>query len=83
MQNIYSTIKHKAYLLATLLLLLCSVQQTAAQQVPGSPDLSFNPMDSINTDGANNYVYSMALQPDGKVLIGGYFTTYNSVGRII
>jgi uncharacterized delta-60 repeat protein len=40
----------------------------------GSIDLSFTP-----GFGANNTVYSLALQADGKILIGGLFTTYASV----
>jgi uncharacterized delta-60 repeat protein/uncharacterized repeat protein (TIGR01451 family) len=39
----------------------------------GSIDNTFN----IGT-GANNYVYTMAIQPDGKILVGGIFTTFNS-----
>ena len=31
--------------------------------------------------GANNYVLSVAVQSDGKVLIGGWFTTYNGTAR--
>jgi hypothetical protein len=31
--------------------------------------------------GANAGVYGMALQADGKVLIGGFFTQYGSVPR--
>ncbi|MGD0727624.1 MAG: delta-60 repeat domain-containing protein, partial [Spirochaetia bacterium] len=31
--------------------------------------------------GANGSVYSVAVQSDGKVLIGGYFTTYNGTSR--
>ncbi len=38
----------------------------------GSVDMSFNP-----GTGANNIVVSTELQPDGKILIGGFFTTYN------
>ncbi|MCX6874766.1 MAG: choice-of-anchor D domain-containing protein [Verrucomicrobia bacterium] len=37
-------------------------------------DGSFNP-------SANNYVYTVAGQPDGKVLLGGSFTTVNGVAR--
>ncbi len=37
----------------------------------GSLDTSF-------TNGANNYVYSLAVQADGKILVGGLFT---NVGR--
>ena len=42
----------------------------------GSLDTSFN----VGT-GANNFIYSLAIQPDGKILIGGSFTTYNAVAR--
>ncbi len=38
----------------------------------GSLDDTFNP-----GIGANNWVNSLALQPDGKVLIGGFFNSYN------
>ena len=37
----------------------------------GSLDASFNP-----GTGANSSVYALALQPDGKLLIGGDFTAY-------
>jgi uncharacterized delta-60 repeat protein len=42
----------------------------------GSLDLGFNP-----GAGADGSVYAIALQPDGKVLIGGWFTTVNGVLR--
>jgi uncharacterized delta-60 repeat protein len=42
----------------------------------GSVDLAFNP-----TGGANDVVDAMALQPGGKILIGGYFTTVAGVSR--
>jgi uncharacterized delta-60 repeat protein len=42
----------------------------------GSLDNSFNP-----GTGADNNVSSIALQPDGKVLIGGWFFTVNGVVR--
>jgi uncharacterized delta-60 repeat protein len=42
----------------------------------GSLDTLFNP-----GIGANGTVYSVALQPDGKVLIGGWFTTVNGINR--
>jgi len=46
----------------------------------GSKDTSFN-----TGTGFDDYVYSVALQPDGKVLVGGTFTTYKGVteNRII
>jgi len=42
--------------------------------VDGSIDNSFNP-----GSGANSGVNSVALQADGKVLIGGSFTNYNGI----
>ena len=42
----------------------------------GSLDTSFNP-----GSGASNTVYSIALQPDNKIIIGGYFTSYNGTDR--
>lgn len=42
----------------------------------GSLDTSFNP-----GTGADGLVRSIALQPDGNVLIGGNFTTVNGVAR--
>jgi uncharacterized delta-60 repeat protein len=42
----------------------------------GSLDSSFNP-----GTGANNFIYSTALQSDGKIIIGGDFTSYNNIGR--
>lgn len=46
----------------------------------GSIDATFN-----SGTGANAYVYSAAEQPDGKIIIGGSFTSYNgvTVNRII
>jgi uncharacterized delta-60 repeat protein len=38
----------------------------------GSLDNTFNP-----GAGANDFVYSTTLQPDGKIIVGGAFTTYN------
>lgn len=42
----------------------------------GSLDTSFSP-----TTGANNQVYALAIQSDGKILIGGNFTSYNGTSR--
>jgi uncharacterized delta-60 repeat protein len=46
----------------------------------GTLDTSFNP-----GTGANNSVYSVIPQPDGKIIIGGSFTSYNgvTVNRIV
>lgn len=42
----------------------------------GSLDTSFNP-----GSGTNGGVNSLALQSDGKIIIGGQFTTYNGANR--
>jgi uncharacterized delta-60 repeat protein len=40
----------------------------------GTRDTSFNPG---VTEGANEVVLALAVQPDGKIVIGGNFTSYN------
>lgn len=42
----------------------------------GTLDTTFNP-----GTGANAIVFSVAVQPDGKIIIGGDFTTYNEQTR--
>jgi uncharacterized delta-60 repeat protein len=44
----------------------------------GSLDASFDPG---NGAAANGFVYRMAIQNDGKILIGGHFTGYNNGRR--
>ena len=47
---------------------------------PGSVDSSFNSSDlgfGLG-DGANDYVKDIMIQADGKIIIGGDFTTYNT-----
>jgi uncharacterized delta-60 repeat protein len=41
----------------------------------GTLDTSFN----MGQGGANNFVYAVAVQADGKILIGGDFTAYNGI----
>ncbi len=43
---------------------------------PGELDLCFDP-----GMGANNEVYTTTLQPDGKIIIGGAFTSYDGTAR--
>lgn len=42
----------------------------------GSLDSGFDP-----GTGANNWIHATAVQPDGKYLIGGDFTSYNGIAR--
>lgn len=64
------------------------------ESAAGSYDQNFNPHSQYNTDpaynfdpGANNQVHAVASQLDGKVIIGGDFSSYNSfplnrIGRV-
>jgi uncharacterized delta-60 repeat protein len=45
----------------------------------GSLDASFNPGTGIG--GAYTTVYAIAVQTDGKIIVGGYFADYNSTPR--
>lgn len=42
----------------------------------GTLDSSFNPL-----SGSDQQIHTSAVQPDGKILIGGYFTTYDGISR--
>ncbi len=53
-----------------------SVVRLARINSDGSLDGGFNP-----GTGANNVVYSISLQSDGRIIIGGIFTTYHSIAR--
>jgi uncharacterized delta-60 repeat protein len=48
----------------------------------GTRDTTFT---TNNGTGANNLVFTVAVQPDGKILVGGLFTAFNgsTVGRIV
>jgi uncharacterized delta-60 repeat protein len=65
-------------LLSHILLLLAFVLApfVLMAQSPASLDANFNP-----GSGANDLVHASAVQPDGKILIGGWFTSYNGIGR--
>ena len=65
---------------------LATLRQFIARlNADGTVDMSFNP-------GANNVVYAVVVQPDGKILVGGTFftlggggigtTTRNAIGRL-
>ena len=48
---------------------------------PGTIDPTFNPTDNGSGVGigADQYIYKMAIQQDGKILINGGFTTFNGI----
>ena len=51
----------------------------------GSLDLSFETGTGVVPESElpefSSYVHAIALQPDGRILIGGAFTSYNGIGR--
>lgn len=53
-----------------------SINGIARLNADGSLDATFNP-----GTGANQPIWSLALQPNGKILIGGEFTTFNGTAR--
>jgi uncharacterized delta-60 repeat protein len=63
--------------------LVCLLFAVGVYAQSGSLDLTFNPGDLGfgHGDGPNDYVCAAVSQPDGKILIGGAFTTYNGVSR--
>ena len=68
----------KKQLLITIILIIFGFT-TYAQ--PGTIDLTFNPIDVGSGNGANNDVLTTSIQSDGKIIIGGNFTSYN--GNVI
>ncbi len=44
----------------------------------GSLDYGFNPVSGLPS---GEEIYTMALQPDGKIIIGGFFSAYDGVSR--
>ncbi|CAN5777511.1 hypothetical protein BH11VER1_BH11VER1_22360 [soil metagenome] len=53
-----------------------SRNRVARLHTDGTLDTSFNP-----GTGANGIVYAVLLQPDGKIILGGRFTTFNGIAR--
>jgi len=61
---------------ALSLLLLIGALGNSSFAAPGDVDLSFDP-----GSGVNGPVNAVAVQPDGKVIIGGSFTTVKGLQR--
>jgi uncharacterized delta-60 repeat protein len=66
-----------------ILLFISILSQTITYAQPGTIDLTFNPTDIGlgNGDGANSNIYSTSIQSDGKIIIGGNFTSFNGIAR--
>jgi len=55
--------------------LLALSSRLADRRAPGSPRLNADgTVDTAFNPGANGAVYCVAIQPDGKILVGGSFT---------
>jgi hypothetical protein len=63
-------------LFAQLLLVIALLLPINTYAQDGSLDTSFN----IGT-GANSDVFTTAIQSDGKIIIGGFFSSYNGTAR--
>jgi len=72
---------NSSFIRKSILLLLLHFSAIIFAQA-GSIDTSFNPADSGfgNGDGTNNTVNVTAVQSDGKIIIGGNFSSYNGTG---
>jgi uncharacterized delta-60 repeat protein len=71
-RTIYPSLPDKTRLVLIFSIVLLGFNASFSQS--GILDTSFDP-----GDGANNSVTSTALQDDGKILIGGAFTSYNGI----
>ncbi|MDX2286831.1 MAG: hypothetical protein NW241_21885 [Bacteroidia bacterium] len=83
------SVVHK-FLQKVLFVLLSAAVFLDAYAQPGSVDLAFNPSDAgrdqgFGFGGSLNDVQAIVIQPDGKVIAGGLFESYNGqlANRII
>ena len=68
---------YNRYIAIIIMAVFCFCTQMAHSQ-GGQLDPSFNPMDvSSKKEGADKNVRAIAIQADGKILIGGDFTNFN------
>ncbi|WP_128396964.1 T9SS type A sorting domain-containing protein [Botryobacter ruber] len=74
--------------IAVVLVVASAFSAAQAQTLPGTNDASFNTADAVVGAGegfdsnlTNIAVTAIALQPDGKIVVGGSFTSYNNIGR--
>jgi uncharacterized delta-60 repeat protein len=68
----------KKYLQLTLAFIAFSFVSFAQ---PGTVDLSFNPTDTVLGIGANGIIRTTSIQSDGKIIIGGDFTSFTGISR--
>jgi uncharacterized delta-60 repeat protein len=63
------------FFLFNLIVIFGINQLTLSAQTPGSLDTSFNP----GTVGTSMTIKAVAVQPDGKILVGGGFNNFNGI----
>jgi uncharacterized delta-60 repeat protein len=66
--------------LCVLLLATYFLTAVLVSAAPGDVDLSFD-AGAITTQFAPTFVNAIAVQPDGKILVGGFFDSVNGVAR--
>src|SRR5262245_4144433 len=64
----------------TLFSAIVLIASTTVNAGAGDVDLSFDAGAIVHSSGGGS-VYSVVTQPDGKVLVGGYFTSINGIER--
>jgi uncharacterized delta-60 repeat protein len=59
-----------------------SRKSIARLNTDGSLDATFDPGSGTDGNNGNSEIYTMALQNDGKIIIGGHFTSINGIARV-
>ncbi len=67
-------------MLRWVILTICVLPYLAFGQ-PGANDPTFNPDDPGYLSHGTGTVFDVALQPDGKVIVAGWFVSYNGIER--
>jgi len=70
--------RHFTILISISLLATLAIKSPAQ---PGSLDITFNPGTGVNATTSPG-LWAIALQPNGKVLVAGYFTKVNNTNRM-
>jgi uncharacterized delta-60 repeat protein len=77
-KNFLKSVK-AGFLAGAKILAFVLISTSIAHAQPGSLDVTFNP--GSGAGGSSPYIYCMALQTNGQIIIGGGFTTFNGVNR--
>lgn len=74
----------KAYKIFFFILIAAGFSLNLFSQTSGGNDSTFNTLDAGNGigDAADNEIHAVAVQPDGKILLGGNFTKFNGASAL-